>query len=310
MMKTILIQLALVSAAGLVLASPLNQRQVAGDAQWLVHLDVDQVRTSSIGAYGIEYAKAIVSAEMGPIRVKIDALLEEVRSITAYGSSFEDDAAEKSVLLISAGEKARAMIEGYIAHEELTTGEGAMVQELSNQTYRTYLIAGEVYLAFPRPQSILISKSLKRIDEALRVMDGQAANLTTTQTALVLHEQAGFFLIASLQGLDTIPDMPPQARILSKATGGQVALGEAGGALNARLVLTTSTDEIATQLSRILQGMVALASFVELDGYGLDTLINNIRVQPGTKQVQLSLAYPSDEVIRLIELIENRAANR
>lgn len=296
--------LALFAAASHALAAPLDQTQVAEDAQWLIHVDVSQVRASSIGVYGIDVAKAMINQEWGPVSVNIDALLQEVDSITAYGTSFEKDAAGKGVLLLSAGEKAQAMIEGFIAHKELTSGEDAKVRELDSQPYVTYLIDDEVYLTFPRPQMIMISKSIDQIENALRVVEGKRPNLTKGKAKLVLQEQKGFFVIASLQGLDTIPDMPPQARILSKASGGQVAFGESEGELSANIILTTLNNETATQLSRIIQGMVALASFVEIEGTGLMDLINRVRVEIGDRQVQLSLSYPAEGVIHLIEMAQ------
>lgn len=306
-MKTILKTMAILATASALQGAQLDPSHVSDEAKWLVHVDVHQVRTSDIGSFGIEQAKALLQEEMGPIGVNLDALIEEVESITAYGSSFEQDAPKKSVLMIAAGDKAQAMIEGYIAHDELTNEGESQIKELSGQEYRTYVIGGEIYMAFPTEQSIMVSQSLEKIEHARRVVEGRAANLLNGESDLILHQQEGFFVMASLQGLDRIQNIPPQARILSKATGGQIALGESEGVMRANLVLTTKTDEVAEQLSRIIQGMIALASFIELEGNGIEGLVDNINVTAGPKMVELSLSYPSDDVLYMIELAQEMA---
>ena len=300
----------LFAASAFVTGAPLVQTHVAADAKWLLHVDVHEIRNSQMGTVGIEQMKTMLEKEMGPIGINIDALLQEIESITAYGTSYERDAPEKSVLMISAGDKAQAMIEGYIAHETLTKGDAGGVQELRELAYQTYLIDGQIYMAFPTPRRILISQSLDKIMHAQNVVDGRATSLLSGDSVLSVHDDGGFFVLASVQGLNQLKDMPPQARILSKATGGQVAFGESNGEVKASVILTTETDEIARQLSRIIEGMVALASFVEVDGYGVARLVESIDISSGDKKVQMSLRYPTDDLLLLIELAQKSVASR
>src|SRR5271165_2812843 len=77
-----------ISLAASATAGPLRKEEVAADAKWVLHLDVDQLRSTSAGNFVIrEIAdkvfakpKAIMKQDTG-----YDLDLTKVRSITAYG---------------------------------------------------------------------------------------------------------------------------------------------------------------------------------------------------------------------------------
>lgn len=305
-MKTIFTTIILSFATSLSQAASVDKSQIASDAKWLVHINVDQFENSQFGAFAIEQLKLLVEEENdSSIALDIDDVFQEIKSITAYGSTLEEDPQANSVLIVSAGEKVQSIIEGLVTNELMKEDVEVAIEELENMPYTTFLIDNEVYMSFPKPRLIMISKTQKQIERALDVIDGRRPSLEDEQSELVLFEDDGFFLMASAQGIDDLKNIPPQARVLKKATGGQVSFGARGEELVAQIILSTRDSEVAKQLSRIVEGMIALASFVDLREMSLDGLISSIDVSHGKDRVTIDFAYSYTEIIRLVEIAQN-----
>ena len=93
-MLTLILPLALTSVG-----SPLQKAQVAADAKWLVHLDVDKLRSTAVGDYVISQ---VLDAKLGGLTRQFDFDLDwkKVHSLTAYGTGYQSESSFNGVLLI------------------------------------------------------------------------------------------------------------------------------------------------------------------------------------------------------------------
>ncbi len=308
-MKTTLAIIHVLLAATISVGTPIDKSQVSSDAKWLLHVDFDRFNSSTIGNYAVELLKAKIKEESkdSPASINVENILNELNAITAYGSTFEDNPQENSVLLVSSGEKLQSIVDAYVINDELTNNGESGIKIVDSMPYTTYLIQEEVYASFPKPRLIIVSKSLNQISKALDVIDGKADDLRRSKTPLAFHSDDGFFLLASVQGLNTLANIPPQARILQKATGAQLSLGEQEENLTSRLTLTTRDETTSSQLARIVEGMVALMSFVELQDASLDELTRSIQVSSGKMHVAIDFSYPFSELTKLFELAQQQS---
>src|SRR5437879_402897 len=80
-------------------ASPLQKKQVAADAKWLVHLDVDKLRSTKVGDYLINQ---VLEPKLGSLTRQFDFDLDwkKVGSLTAYGTELQSKSDFDGVLLI------------------------------------------------------------------------------------------------------------------------------------------------------------------------------------------------------------------
>lgn len=283
-------------------AAPFDTSQVAEDTKWLAHLDVDRLKSSSLGQYLIESVKAAIPKQEGSaISLNSDAVIAEIHSITAYGLSFDESAQNQSVLVLQTGPKAQAIIDGYLASMEGSNDANAPFKVLADKKFRTYLVGGEVHMTFPRKDLIIVSKDFAQVEKAMNVIEGRAPRISKKSPLLAPNSGQGFFFVASANGLDHIKDIPPQARILQKATGLQLALGEANGKVMTRLSLSTSDAESSNQLRRIIDGMIALVSLAQMENESLNKLTQSITVEETETNVALSLSYPAEDVKALLK---------
>ena len=288
-------------------SAPLDTQIVSDDAKWLAHLDMQALKDSMIGEFALSRIKQEIAKENDtPISIDIDLVAEELHSVTAYGTSFDKEPDKNSVLIVRTGPRARSIIDGYIASMELELDGKTGIKRLDDKAHDTYLIGNEVYASFLRDDLWVSSKSYDQIEKAQRVIEGERGNLEESDSDLLIKKGGGFFFLATANGLDSIGDVPPQAKILQKAKGGQVGLGESGEMFRANLALSTPDAEVSSQLSRIVQGMVALASFAEVGNESLNTLMNNLDVEETDRYVSFNIEYPVVGLLRILETLEDQ----
>ena len=284
-------------------AAPLDKKQVANDASWLAHLDLQALQETTIGEFLLGAFEEEFGGDESSVSFDMEGLLGELQSVTAYGAELGIATQGESVLVARTGEKAKPMIDAYIATQELEKDGKTGFKKLDGKDYLTYLVGNEVYLAFPSDGLVMASRSFEQVERALAVLDGDAKSLNNGDSELILTDTDGYFFLASANGIDSIDGVPPQAKLLQKAKGGQIALGERDDNLVSKIRLSTSGPEVSGHLASIAKGLVALASFTEVGGERLDRLMNSVEVESEGDMVSISLDYPADEIVRLLTSI-------
>ncbi len=298
---------AFVAMGGLANAETLDKSQISHDAKWLVHLDADAIKESFIGGRILEMALAEMENE-GSIHFDLEGLIDEVYSVTAYGTSFDQDPEENSVLILRSSERFRSIVDAFILSSGLLEDEDG-AEEIQEAPYPTYLFSDEVHVSFPKEDLALASKSLAQIKKAMRVIEGETESMDDADSDLTLSKENGFFFIATASGINDIDDIPPKARVLQKATGVQLSLGEEEEIFVSNITLSTTGPTVSDQLYRIIQGMIALASFTEIGDESLALLTRNISVTKGQDFVSVDLRYPSANIEKLMMNLAQQGGN-
>lgn len=294
-----------IAAATLLTAAPLVKSEIAKDAKWLAHIDMEGVMDSSFSVLGVAKLKeAIASANKNTVTVDIDLVLSEIKSLTAYGASFTETAATESVIILKTGNRLQAIFQGLVAHQEMEESQSPL-KLLEDKPYPTYLLEGELFLAFPNKNYAIAGKSFDRIERAYAVITGKAESLNDLDQKLVLNEDRGFFLMVTANGINGVKNVPPQARMLQKTKGGQLSIGEIEGEFRANIVLTTESPKISMQLSQIVRGLLALASFTQVENQSMMEIVDSVDVQQGDHFVSMDFRYPVDKLMSFIDSVVN-----
>lgn len=288
-------------------AAPFDPARVAEDTKWLAHVDVEGLKSSDIGGYVVDQIKMAIASKGGAkVSIDIDGILQQIQSITAYGTAFDDNPENHSVLLVEAGPKAQTMVDGFLASQELANDGKVPFKTVTGKSFPTYLIANEVYMTFPRKDLIVISKQFDQVERAMSVLNGKLPSLKKKSPLVASANADGFFFIASANGLNALKNMPPQARLLQKATSMHFALGEkikVGGKnkdLAAFITLQTADSDVASQMRKIVDGMLAMASFVQVQDQNFNRLVQSITVNESDRAVTIGWSYPAEEVVKLV----------
>jgi len=287
---------------------------VSAEAKWLIHLNLDAFRGSNIGSILFENViKPQVGEDISGLRIKTDEVYEGVHAITAYGKSFNKDFNNIGVLLIKTEPRLRAIVEATLIQQEAAASEETQVRTIQVDPYMVYSLMGDqVFAAILPDETLVVSKSLDQLADAVDVVEDRARGLDEATGGFSRLSTAGdtFFFLATAEGFNESSLIPPQARVLQLADAARLALGETADDLALDLILQARDETTRTQLQKIIEGLLALASFTELGSTDFGDIVMNTNVTHSGNDVNLTMHYPVDRILQLVDSVNPPAPPR
>ena len=294
----------------------INPSNIAADAQWVVAIDLNDLRNSTLGKglmdmaqkqMAIETARNPQAADLvvGNIRINYQKFSEMVGSVTAYGSNFSPDPKQMDGALVFQGTPdLRKIAEALALQGTLVAPD--KVKELKDLPFAAYELGGELIVAFPPEPVIIVSKSKARLLNAHDVVRGAAPSLAKAPAAplaALLAKSGHSFLVAAsvVPPNNLFTADGPQTRILQLMSSGMFAVGEEEPRTVTHMQLVGSTDESADKLLKIIQGMVAMMSLAESTDKQLAEFLQSATVEKQGRTVSVQLAYSSDRVVQMVQ---------
>lgn len=291
--------------AGSLFAGGVASDSVSADAKWLVHLNLDAFRSSDIGSMLFENViKPQAGENVMGLQIKTDEIYEGLHAVTAYGMSFNKDMDNIGVLLVKTEARLRAIIEATLIQQEAAGGEDTQVKTIQTDPYMIYSVMGDqVYAAILPDETLVISKSLDQLANAVDVVEDRAPGLDEKSNGFSRLSQVAdkFFLFATAEGFNESNMIPPQARVLQLADAARVALGETGDDLALDLILQARDETTRTQLQKIIEGLLALASLTKMDNQDFADVVMNTTVQNSGNDVNVSVHYPVERILAMAQ---------
>ncbi len=281
---------------------------VSADAQWVLNLDLNTLRETSLGKELLADAAKFQTDQPNPTGIRMDwnKVFATVGSITAYGTKFSQDPhALDGTLVIQGTNDLRKIVEAYVTQASVSSSERVVAVE--GFPFTAYNIGGSegIFIAFPPEPIVLLSKSKEQLLKAHDVFRGDAPSLKKTPDSLLntlLQGHRDVFLNAAsiIPSGNAFPAGAPQARILQMAQSGGLAIGEFNKRTTAHLQLIASDETMADKLAKILQGFAAMASLAESNDKQLTEFLQSINVKREERRVTLDLSYPSEGLVQMI----------
>ena len=282
-----------------VAGGPLQKEQVSADAKWLLHLDVDQLRTTRVGEVLV---KEVLEKNFSEPKMKLkndlgfDLDVSRISSITAYGSDYGPGRAGK-VLLIKTDLEFQKALDGAI-EKFASQGDEVPVKKLEGDDAGLYSIHNEVFVAFLPGHLVAAGRSIGSVKKEAAVLSGKSPNIVSSKTfSQFPGSKKNSFFVASAESFNSDATIPPQAQILKMADGGQVVLGERGDNLFLSISLRAKTSEVVTQMQQAIQGFLALISLSQQGNKDLLQLAQSAKVSADDNIVSLSVEFPADSAI-------------
>jgi hypothetical protein len=310
-MKNVAQILMLILPLGLTsLGGPLQKEQVAADAKWLVHLDVDRLRSTKVGDYIINQ---VLEPKLGSLTRQFDFNLDwkKVRALTAYGTSFQSKSSFDGVLLIKTELDLQGVLDNAIEKASRADKHSVPIEKTQEGDITTYSMKDQMFASFETGKPVIVGKSLDSIQNARGVLSGTSASLASTKTFSEFPQSPNpFFFMGAVDAFNSSPETAkeprdgdefnPKAKILKLADGGRVLLGENSKELFVDLSLKAKSAEVVTQMQQVIQGMIALASLSQSDNQDLQQLAQSAKVSSTGQIVTLKLGYPAEQAVQLL----------
>jgi hypothetical protein len=303
-MKTWTLLVSWLIACATTMASALPKESVPADAKWLLHLNVTEFQASRIGqTVAKEFLDEAWQAKLAALKPLLGADLDwrKLESLTVYGTDFKQE--QNAVMLIKTDSDTQQSL--VTALRKLSKGgdqdAGEQVEETVGDTGSIFTFKSGILISTGKDRILAVSKHRPALEKANEVLAGKGANLKSGSAFADWpdHPQ-GFFFIALADGFGAADHLPPQARILQQADGGQLALGENADRLLVSLSLHAKSTEACQQIQQVIQGLQALAVLSQNENRELSDLVNAVKVTSKEKFVTVDFSYPVEKAFQTL----------
>ncbi|HWX21563.1 MAG TPA: hypothetical protein VN578_16800 [Candidatus Binatia bacterium] len=292
------------------LASPMNRADVAADPAWLAHLDCDRLRATAIGQYlQTEMEKPEAQKKLSGFQAMVGFdLRTQLHGLTLYSTG---GAPEDGVLLVYADfDPDRLVTLAQAAQDSQSTNykKHVIYNWIDDKKKPQNGVQPRVYAAI-QGKRIVFAQRENRVAEALEVLDGTTSSLAAGDTFSPLGAAGDTsFIEAAARKTDLLAADPKAAILrLSKVVRLQIAVSQAK--VNAKLTLEANDDEVASQITTIGQGLVALMKLQKEKPEALK-IAEGLTLKQQGASVQASLSLQANEVVDMMKADAARKAQK
>ena len=275
-------------------AGSIPKEEVSADAKWLLHLDAAQFRATKVGGSIItEWVGTSLPVFLGQLKeglmLDLDAkkIIDGLNSITIYGTDYQSPQ-DHAVLLIRTSPELQKILVGFLAGMVLAgTNAPAQVTQTVEGSVTFYSIgqpgqahSGDAsardaaYCAVLPDKVIAIGRSREATEKAAKVLAGKAPCLASGAAFGGFGDlKETFFFVGAAEGFNLGDNLPPQAKLLQVAEAARVALGESDNEVFLSLALRGKTPDVAAQMQKVVQGLIAIGSLSQPQDNDLGRLL-------------------------------------
>jgi hypothetical protein len=310
-LKRALCACSLIAATVTGLSTTLQRNDVAAEPAWVVHVDCDALRQTTMGQFLLtELEKPDAQAKFAVLQsiFNFDPR-KQLHGLTLYSTG---KTPEDGVLLVYAD---------FDPDRLVTLAKGA--RDYHGATYKQHIIHNwidekkkdkegvkpRVYAAIQSGHIVVFAQQETRVAQALDVLDRAAPNLAGSGAFPHLGANRNTsFIQAAARKMD-LPDSTPNAALFRLAKAARLEIGEAQGQLRATLNLEAGTEEVATQMALVGQGLVALTK-LQKDNAGSVKLAEGLSLKQDGASVVVTLSVPTTGAIDLMKEDAARKAEK
>lgn len=291
----------LISAAMSSMANPAERSAVIDDPAWVLHLDVDALRKSAVGAYILtELHKPEKELQFFVLKAALGSdLRTALHGITVYGASpspddgvalvYADINTERLMALAKQAEDYRATAHG---KHQVSSWIDAKRREKEGGQPRTYS-------AIYKDQMVVFAQREERLTRALDVLDGSTPSLAKGAAFPKFGAGEPGIVQAAARQID-VPADNPTAAVFKQARLIGLEVRESGQNLLANLSLETKSQEAAPLVADVARGIIAIIA-LQPDNSDAVKLAQSLSVQQTGTIIGVKLKIPADDVVAAIK---------
>jgi len=309
LVRTVLMAGALV--VGLELeARPLQRADVAADPVWVVHIDFDGLRPTTIGQYiQDEMNKPEAQARLAAFQALFSFdLRTQLHGATLYGTG---SAPEEGVLVVYADfDPSRLVTLARAAKDaqENAHGQHTIYSWVDEHKKRRTGKTSRTYAAIDGAR-VIFGQREERVSQALDVIDGATQSLASTRTFPQLGAAGDTsFIEAAARKMD-FAQLDANAAVFRLAKLARFELKEVRQQVSATLTLEANDEEVATNMASIGQGLIALMKLQKEKPESVK-LAEALALKQEGPQVAVAATLPANEVVAMMKADAARKAQK
>lgn len=289
-------------------AGELAPGELAPDANWVVHLDQEALRGSSIGRL------VLAELEKQGLAEKIDSFatifdfhpINDIRDVTVYGVGQDQ---EKAVVLADANfdrDKLVAVARMNPHYHQIPYGSTTIHRwsqdDQDNTGENGEPAAKMMYGCIYDGRLVVLSAGLDAVKKAADTLNDADAGAPAELSERASTREGTFFQLIGT-GVGAMLGGEPKAAVLREAEALTLAAGDDQGKVFIDLSLESNSAEVAENMTKMLEGMVALAKLAGQEQPELVALAEQVRISSVNQTTQVRFEAEAQTVL---DLLKNR----
>ncbi len=284
-MNLCLVATAVLAAASVVQAEPLQADRVPAKAQWVVHVDADAARESQvIAAFWQACLDPKAKRALKRLRERWDFNVEqELQSLTFYSTRI---GSRRPVAIVHAKLDKKKIVDRFKDSEPQTTEyQGHTIFSWKKKETKHRHNAS---VAFYRPNLAVVAEDAKLVRSALDVLQGAAPNLKS-DSPLAADTPAGTIIVGRAVQLDKNECPCPVLDVLQQVS---YVAAEHEGHWTEQMTIVTDSKQVAQRVKDSLQGLLAIITLHFHQHPQIVKLLDRGKVEIKGQRVQASFETP------------------
>jgi hypothetical protein len=289
-------------------AASLQQTHVPAEPVFVLHLDVDKIRPTTVGQYLLsEMEKPEAQTKFAAFQAMFNFdPRRQLHGLTLYSHTMGPD---DGVLIIYADvdpSRLATLAKSAKEYQSSTHKQHVIHSWIEEKKKAKDGVKPRTYAAIYGSQAVVVAQQQARVVEALDVLDGRAAALASTTFWPFGTGTDSSFMQAVARKL-SLPGSDPNAAIFRLSKLMKFNLGEDRGNINGSLVMVTESDEVATNVAGIAKGLVSLLKLQQSKPEAVK-LAEALNLTQQDEKVVVNLSLPATDVVSMMKADAARKA--
>jgi hypothetical protein len=284
-------------------ASPLQHGDVPAEPVWLLHLDCDNLRQTTLGqALLAELEKPELKAKMDVFQSMFSFdLRKQLHGLTLYSSG---KSSQDGVLLLYAdfeNERLETLAKSAKDYKSASHNHHTIHSWIDEKKRAREGEKPRTYAAIYANRVVVFGQTKARVAAALDALDHTVPVLTATDAFTRFGEGGNSsFFVAAARKLDLSPSDPNAAAIFRLTKVFRVQFGENQKQLTGMLNLETNDEEVAKTIASVGQGLIALLK-LQKEKVDAVKLAEALALKQEGTGVIVNFSLPADDVIAFVK---------
>lgn len=290
--------LLLAAVAAAATAGPLVPAHLPADTKWVIHLNIDAIKSSQLARECCDDAQKEKVVER--LEVMVDKIglnpAKDLLGATIYDAHY---GSREGVMLIHVARMDQDKLVELLKkkepdHKTSKYGERTIYTWEMKHRHHKQELSG----TFANDKTIVIASDEKHIKMALDVIDGKSESLQKKSDVLKGVSKKAMFVV---RAIDVDPEYMETTRcpVLRICTAAAAQYAEKDGELQAKYRFTTKIAEDAEQLGKAIEGLKALAALRIGDAPKGKQLLDAVKIKSSDTTVSIRFSAESKSLIAM-----------
>ena len=290
----------------------LLKNQVGAGANWVAHLDFEQLVKSQLGRLiRAELAKEGLEEQLQGFQTIFSFHpIDDIRDVTIYGNGSDR---EKAVALFQGNfdkDKLVALVRMNPEYKEIKHGDAVVHSWVDENKKDPNGPDQRMYGCAYKDNMVVLGAGLEAVKKAVDVLRGSAPSASRGAFKQAALNAQGAFLQVAANAVNDLADHQNEAALLEQTDELGGAIGEHDGKFYVNLSLRAESEEVAQNVKKMLEGIIAFLTLAGSEQPTLAELANKLKLSSVDRTVAINFESSTESVFAFLKEIWQAEKNK